>query len=158
MSNSPLLQGMIGSPAKAYGDPIAIKFSILRFNKKAYRMEQYKLLAECLLPHPMLDWFELKYVHVKTNGDTQIVHLYLDENDQKPAGLGDLRPNVFTCESVFHDFPIRGHEALLHVRRCRWLDADGHNVMTECDLIQDSTRCFRVGSFLKEALFPNGCV
>ena len=39
---------------------------------------------------------------------------------------------------MFHDFPIRGQEVLLHVRRRRWLDADGHNVMTECNLIQRS--------------------
>ena len=67
-------------------------------------MEQYKLLAECLLPNHMLDWFELKDVQVKTKGDTQIVHLYLDENEQKPDNREDLRPNGFTRESVFHDF------------------------------------------------------
>ena len=56
-------------------------------------MEQYKLLAECLLPNHMLDWFELKDVQVKTKGDTQIVHLYLDENEQKPDNREDLRPS-----------------------------------------------------------------
>lgn len=115
-------------------------------------MEQYKLLAECLLPNHMLDWFELKDVQVKTKGDTQIVHLYLDENEQKPDNREDLRPNGFTRESVFHDFPIRGHEVLPHVRRHRWLDAAGHNVMTECNLIQESTRCStELAAFLKEA-------
>ena len=67
---------------------------------------------------------------VEKKGDTQVIHLYLDENEQKPDDGADLRPNGFTRESVFHDFPIRGHEVLLHVRRRRWLDADGHNVMT----------------------------
>ncbi len=104
-------------------------------------MEQYKLLAECLLPEHMLDWFELKKVQVEKQGDTQVVNLYLDENEQKPDDRDDLRPNGFTRGSVFHDFPIRGHEVLLHLRRRRWLDMDGHNVMTECDSIQESTRC-----------------
>ena len=36
-------------------------------------MEQYRILAECLLPNHMLDWFELKDVQVKAKGDTQIV-------------------------------------------------------------------------------------
>ena len=75
-----------------------------------------------------------------------------DGNEQKPDEGEDLRPNGFTRESVFHDFPIRGQEVLLHVRRRRWLDADGHNVMTECNLIQESTRCStELADFLKEA-------
>ena len=80
-------------------------------------MEQYRLLAECLLPAHMLDWFDLKTVRVEKKGDTQVIHLYLDENEQKPDDREDLRPNGFTRESVFHDFPIRGQEVLLHVRR-----------------------------------------
>ena len=80
-------------------------------------MEQYRLLAECLLPAHMLDWFDLKNVRVEKKGDTQVIHLYLDENEHKPDEREDLRPNGFTRESVFHDFPIRGQEVLLHVRR-----------------------------------------
>jgi hypothetical protein len=30
---------------------------------------------------------------------------------------------------------------LLHVRRRRWLDEEGRNVMSEFDFIQESTRC-----------------
>ncbi|EFB34484.1 hypothetical protein PREVCOP_05918, partial [Segatella copri DSM 18205] len=33
-------------------------------------MEQYRLLAECLLPARMLDWFDLKTVRVEKKGDT----------------------------------------------------------------------------------------
>lgn len=104
-------------------------------------MEQYKLLAECLLPEGMLNWFELKGVKVEMDSKTKVVHIYLNENDVKPAYLDELRPNGFTCESVFHDFPIRGHKVLLRVRRRRWLVLQNHNVMTECRLIQEATRC-----------------
>ena len=115
-------------------------------------MEQYRLLAECLLPEGMLDWFELKDVRVKLNDGTKVVHLFLDENELKPEHTDELRPNGFTRESVFHDFPIRGHEVLLHIRRRRWLDSDGHNVMTECHFIQESTRCStELAAFLKES-------
>lgn len=116
-------------------------------------MEPYRLLAECLLPAHMLDWFELKDVRVDVNEtQTTVVHIYLDENELKPGDIEDLRPNGFTRESVFHDFPIRGHEVLLHVRRRRWLDAENHNVMTECNLIQESTRCStELAAFLKDA-------
>ena len=37
-------------------------------------MEQYRLLAECLLPARMLDWFDLKNVRVEKKGDTQVIH------------------------------------------------------------------------------------
>ena len=66
---------------------------------------QYEILAKCLLPTHMLEWF-----------------------------------------------PIRGQEVLLHVRRRRWLDTDNHNVMSEFDFIQESTRCSKeLADFLKEA-------
>ena len=80
-------------------------------------MEQYRLLVECLLPAHMLDWFDLQNVSVEKRDDTQVIHLYLDENEQKPYSRDGLRPNGFTRESVFHDFPIRGQEVLRHVRR-----------------------------------------
>lgn len=36
-----------------------------------------------------------------------------------PDNREDLRPNGFTPAKTFHDFPIRGQEVLLHVRRRR---------------------------------------
>ena len=101
---------------------------------------QYEILAKCLLPAHMLEWFELTNVEVKPKEkksaqDQQseeyspnVIHLYLDENDLTPDNRDDLRPNGFTPAKTFHDFPIRGQEVLLHVRRRRWLDADNHNI------------------------------
>ena len=81
-----------------------------------------------------------------------VVHLYLDENALTPDNRVDLLPNGFTPAKTFHDFPIRGQEVLLHVRRRRWLDAEGRNVMSEFDFIQESTRCSKeLADFLKEA-------
>lgn len=125
---------------------------------------QYEALAKCLLPEHMLEWFELTNVEVKprekkTKQEEQqaeyspnVIHLYLDENDLTPDNREDLRPNGFTPAKTFHDFPIRGQEVLLHVRRHRWLDEEGHNVMSEFDFIQESTRCSKeLADFLKEA-------
>ena len=115
-------------------------------------MEKYRLLAECLLPEHMLDWFDLKNVFVEQKKETKLVHIYLDENELRPDDRTDIRPNGFTRESVFHDFPIRGHEVLVHIRRRRWLDSENHNVMTECEFIQESTRCStELTAFLKDA-------
>jgi len=115
-------------------------------------MNTYIALATCILPEGMLDWFNLKDVRLaQTSGNTSI-HIYLDENEKTPDGRTDLRPNGFTRESVFHDFPIRGQEVLLHVRRRRWLDNEGHNVMTDCGFVQESTRCSKeLAAFLKDA-------
>ena len=112
----------------------------------------------------MLEWFELTNVEVKpkentVTQDTQseespvnVIHLYLDENNLTPDNREDLRPNGFTPAKTFHDFPIHGQEVLLHVRRRRWLDTDNHNVMSEFDFIQESTRCSKeLADFLKEA-------
>ena len=115
-------------------------------------MEQYRLLADCFLPEEILNQFELKDVHVEITDGEKVIHIYLDENDAPPEPGQFLRPNGFTRECIFHDFPIRGHEALLHIRRRRWLDAGGHNVMKDCRLIQEFTRCSaELADFLKEA-------
>ena len=112
----------------------------------------------------MLEWFELTNVELKpkentATQDTQseespvnIIHLYLDENNLTPDNREDLRPNGFTPAKTFHDFPIRGQEVLLHVRRRRRLDTESHNVMSEFDFIEESTRCSKeLADFLKEA-------
>ena len=125
---------------------------------------QYEILAKCLLPTHMLEWFDLTNVEVKPKEKTatrdthseeasvNVVHLYLDENTLTPDNRVDLLPNGFTPAKTFHDFPIRGQEVLLHVRRRRWLDAEGRNVMSEFDFIQESTRCSKeLADFLKEA-------
>lgn len=115
-------------------------------------MEQYRLLAECFLPEEILNQFELKDVQIEIKEGEKVIHIYLDENDVPPAHGQVLRPNGFTRECIFHDFPIRSHESLLHIRRRRWLDADGHNVMRDCRLIQEFTRCSaELADFLKEA-------
>ena len=125
---------------------------------------QYEILAKCLLPTHMLEWFELTNVEVKPKEKTatqdtesdespvNVIHLYLDENELRPDNREDLHPNGFTPAKIFHDFPIRGQEVLLHVRRRRWLDSDNHNVMSEFDFIQESIRCSKeLADFLKEA-------
>lgn len=43
-------------------------------------MEQYRHLAETILLHQTLDWFDLKDIQIKTKGETKELHLYLDEN------------------------------------------------------------------------------
>ena len=58
---------------------------------------------------------------------------------------------------MFNDFPQREHKVLLHVRRRRWLDGDGHNVVLETlPLVAEGT-CYSVefADFLKKMV---GCL
>ena len=69
---------------------------------------QYEILAKCLLPTHMLEWFDLTNVEVKPKEKTatrdthseeasvNVVHLYLGENALTPDNSVDLRPNGFT--------------------------------------------------------------
>ena len=74
-------------------------------------MEQYRLLAECLLPAHMLDWFDLQNVCVEKKDDTQVIHIYLDENEQKPDSRDGLRSWYMKVgefgNKTFNDVPTK---------------------------------------------------
>ena len=81
------------SPVKTCGLSNTIRRFLLYVFKinDRIQMEQYRLLAECLLPAHMLDWFDLQNVCVEKKDDTQVIHIYLDENEQKPDSRDGLR-------------------------------------------------------------------
>ena len=70
------------------------------------------------LPDGMIDWFEVR-----------ILNIYLDERDNRSEDQMGLKPNGFTEATVIKDYPIRNRKVLLHVRRRRYLDADGRNII-----------------------------
>lgn len=119
----------------------------------------YETLVRYMLPAGMLDYFEITKVDEevtdeKDETDTviRILHIYLDERDLRGAAWHDLQPNGFTEPRLFNDFPLREHKALLHVRRRRWLDDNGHNVVLESlPLVAEGT-CYSVefADFLKK--------
>lgn len=52
----------------------------------------------------------------------------------------DLKPNGFTESRQVNDFPIRDHKIVLHVRRRRWLTAEGRNIILDrYSLLADNT-------------------
>ena len=97
----------------------------------------YKQLAKFILPDGILDYFEvtaicketIEKVKEMTGNSREVLHIHLDERDNRNETWHDLRPNGFTESSRINDFPIRDHKVVLHVRRRRWLDKDGHNVI-----------------------------
>ena len=96
----------------------------------------YRTFASYLLPKDILKFFEVTDIEEEHTGQldqtgTEIVilHISLDELDNREQLGLDLKPNGFTESREVTDFPIRDHKVVLHVRRRRWLDADGHNVV-----------------------------
>ena len=118
----------------------------------------YGTLVRYMLPKGMLDYFELTGVEEEvtdlrdeTGAVIRILHIYLDERDLRKEAWHDLRPNGFTEPRVFNDFPLRGYKVALHVRRRRWLDDDGRNVVLDTPpLVAEGTSySVEFASFLK---------
>ncbi len=98
----------------------------------------YEKLVRYMLPKGILDYFEITDISEEVTDEKdetgtviRILHIYLDERDLRDVKWHDLQPNGFTEPRRFNDFPQREHKVLLHVRRRRWLDQDGRNVVLE---------------------------
>lgn len=114
------------------------------------------------LPDGMTDWFEIVGMREEPNGGTaqadvlysSVLHIYLDERDNRIGDQLGLKPNGFTEATVIKDYPIRNRKVLLHVRRRRYLDADGRNIiLNQYPLTADGTKLsVEFGLFLKMAM------
>lgn len=98
----------------------------------------YSTLVRYMLPEGILDYFEITKIDEEVTNEKdetgtviRILHIYLDERDLRDKVWHDMQPNGFTEPRLFNDFPQREHKVLLHVRRRRWLDENGHNVVLE---------------------------
>ncbi len=98
----------------------------------------YATLASMILPEGILDYFDVTNVEEERTGtfdetktEIRVIHIYLDERDLREKLWHDLTPNGFTEIRSINDFPIRDRKVVLHVRRRRWLNADGKSVILE---------------------------
>lgn len=120
---------------------------------------KYVFMSSFLLPDGMLDFFDVTRIDEEaapqevlyTGG---ILHIYLDELDNRTEENQSLRPNGFTEPTLVNDFPIRDRKVVLHIRRRRWLDEDGRNVILNVyNLAVTGTRYSEeFAAFLKERL------
>ena len=98
---------------------------------------KYEFFASFFLPNGMIDWFEIvRVVEEPNNGRkkydslfTSILNIYLDERDNREGEELGLKPIGFTEPTVVSDYPIRNRKVILHIRRRRYLDTDGRNVI-----------------------------
>ncbi len=113
------------------------------------------------LPDGMIDWFEVvKIVEEPNTGKAQadilynsVLNIYLDERDNREGEHLGLKPNGFTEATVIKDYPIRNRKVLLHVRRRRYLDSDGRNIiLNQYPLTADGTKVsVEFGFFFKDS-------
>lgn len=119
----------------------------------------YSTLVRYMLPEGILDYFEITKIDEEVTNEKdetgtviRILHIYLDERDLRDKVWHDMQPNGFTEPRLFNDFPQREHKVLLHVRRRRWLDENGHNVVLETLPLVAEGICYSVefADFLKK--------
>ena len=103
-----------------------------------------------LLPEGTLDYFDVINV---VEDSTQIV-IYLEEKNLVPHEYKDTETESkgFYEPVVVRDFPIRGKQVFLNVRRRRWIiKPDGKYISRNWQLVASGTSMTReFASFLKE--------
>lgn len=101
--------------------------------------EEIKALMELLLPDFLVDHFTL----VKTHKTNTIIDIYLDEKPTVPKELEGLNLISHGFHKIIKvsDFPIRGRQVNLFIKRRRWLNKDTNEVVSRnWKLIAEGTR------------------
>jgi hypothetical protein len=107
-------------------------------------------LLRYVLPKDLVESFNL--VNIQEQDET--LHLYLDECNTAPSEYKELSllPNGFYESSTIRDFPLRDRKVILHIRRRRWVDAQGKSYSCRWDLTAEGTRYSKeFAFFLKDA-------
>ena len=119
----------------------------------------YVYMSSFLLPEGMLDYFDVVRIDEEARPEEElftggVLHIYLDELDNRTEEQQGLRSNGFTEPTLINDFPIRDRKVVLHIRRRRWLDEAGKNVILNVyTLAVRGTRYSEeFAAFLKERL------
>ena len=120
-------------------------------SKKGERMhESFNQLLRLILPEGIENYFELNNY---TKSEEEL-HLYLDEINKQPEEFvkDKLTSKGFFKEVTIQDFPIRGMQVYLHIKRRRWLnERSGQVVFRDWNLVAKGTRITKdFASFLKE--------
>jgi hypothetical protein len=114
--------------------------------------QSYNALLKVVLPEAICDYFEL--TGYKKDSERERMDLFLQEINTIPSEYSNakLTSKGFFDEVTIQDFPIRGHQVFLHVKRRRWLNEDsGKVVYRNWEVIAKGTRITNdFAAFLKE--------
>ncbi len=83
-------------------------------------------LIRLFLPVFVADYFDA----VDSDSDDDVINIYLDEKFIKPQD-GTFTSKGFTPPTKIQDFPIRGKQVFLHIRRRKWLNEDTGEVVSK---------------------------
>jgi hypothetical protein len=112
--------------------------------------ESLHILLDIVLPEGLKRYFELK----SHRSDEDNLHLYLEELNHIPEEYSGhkLESKGFYEEVTLQDFPIRGRNVFLHLKRRRWLNhTTGQIVFRNWTLVAKGTRITNdFAAFLKE--------
>tara|TARA_R110002050_G_C8874387_1_gene508366 strand:- start:1013 stop:1363 length:351 start_codon:yes stop_codon:yes gene_type:complete len=110
---------------------------------------EIKNLMKLLLPEFLVDHFDV----VKVNQISSRIDIYLEENITAPIEFKDLNliSHGFHKQSIIKDFPIRGKQVYLYVKRRRWLNKSTKEVVSrDWNILAKGTRMTaEFASFLK---------
>lgn len=108
-----------------------------------------KDLLKLILPDFLVEYFEVTKVETLATR----VDIYLVEKISPPAEFSEqtLISHGFHKQSTIRDFPIRGKQVYLYVKRRRWLDKSTNEVVSrDWNLLATGTRMTaEFASFLK---------
>jgi hypothetical protein len=111
--------------------------------------QQYRQLAEVLLPAGLLEYFEL----IDIKKAEKEIRIFLEEKNITPEEYKgeQLHSKGFLAEIQVQDFPIRGQKVALCIKRRRWeVVATGQIVTRNWTLVREGTRMTtEFGLFLK---------
>ena len=108
----------------------------------------YKQLADLVLPTGILDFFDLNEI----KQEEQSFHFYLEELPIRPVEYSEqkLTSKGFFNEIEVRDFPIRGKDVYLHIKRRRWENQEGASLSRNWELVAKGTRITKeFAAFLK---------
>lgn len=107
-------------------------------------------IAQLLLPEVLVKYFKLSTHKL----EEEQLHFYFEEYNTIPAEYkqGNAISKGFYPEITIQDFPIRGKQVYLHIKRRRWQDkASKEIVMRDWDLVAKGTRMTKdFATFLKQ--------
>jgi len=108
---------------------------------------EIKSLLKLILPEFLIDNFQI----TKVEEISSRIDIYLEENKDVPSGA-DYISHGFHKQIRVKDFPLRGKQVNLYVKRRRWLNKVTKEVVSkDWDLLAKGTRMTEeFASFLKE--------
>jgi transposase len=101
--------------------------------------DSFQALLSFVIPEGVSAYFKL----ARYTKEERVIRIYLEEINSIPAEYQSNKHQSkgFFKEVILQDFPMRGNEVYLHVKRRRWLNLDtGEVVYRNWELVAKGTR------------------